>query len=105
MTHQPPPPPPGYPPYGQQPVPQTSSDAIAALVLSILSWAMCPIVLAIAALVFAGRATRAIAASNGWVEGSGMVLAAKIIAWINIVVGALFFGVLIFGLVAAGTWQ
>lgn len=105
MSDQPPPPPPGYTPYGQQPVPQTSSDAIAALVLAILSWAVCPIVLAIVALVFAGRATRAIAASNGWVEGSGMVLAAKIIAWINIVLSALFFGLLFFGLLAAGTWQ
>ena len=85
----PPPPPPGYSSYGQQPVPQTSSDAIAALVLSILSWAVCPFVLAVVALVFAGKASRAIDASGGWLEGSGMVTAARIISWINIVIGGL----------------
>ena len=31
-------------------------------------------------------------ASNGWVNGSGMVTAAKIIAWINIAVGILVTG-------------
>ncbi len=86
------PPPPGYG-YGYgQPQRQTSSDAIVALVLAILSWAVCPFVLAIVALIFASKASKAIAASNGWVEGSGMVTAARIIAWINIAFGILFIG-------------
>ncbi|MEZ5186983.1 MAG: hypothetical protein R2720_14670 [Candidatus Nanopelagicales bacterium] len=96
----PPPPPPAYG-YGQpQPQPQTSSDAIVALILAIASWAVCPFILAIVALVFASRASRAIAGSNGWVSGSGMVTAAKIIAWINIVIGLLFFVFLIIALIA-----
>jgi hypothetical protein len=97
MTQPPPPPPPGY---GQQQYPparQTASDAIIALVLAILSWVVCPVILAIVALVFAGKAKNAIAASNGWLEGSGMVTAAKIIAWVNIVfaiLGTVFFVIL-----------
>lgn len=90
-----PPPPPGYGPqpnYGGQypPAKSTASDAVVALVLAILSWVVCPVILAIVALVFAGKAKRAIAASNGWLDGSGMVTAAKIIAWLNIVLSILF---------------
>ncbi len=86
------PPPPGYG-YGYgQPQRQTSSDPIVALVLANISWAVCPFVLAIVALIFASKASKAIAASNGWVEGSGMVTAARIIAWINIAFGILFIG-------------
>ncbi|HNL52322.1 MAG TPA: hypothetical protein PKL68_10240, partial [Actinomycetota bacterium] len=88
MSQQPPPPAYGY---GQpQPQPQTSSDAIVALVLAILSWAVCPFVLAIVALIFASKASKAIAASNGWLDGAGMVTAARVIAWINIAIGILF---------------
>lgn len=70
------------PSYG--PAPQTSTNAIAALVLSIVAWVICPIIPAIIALVFASKADREIAASNGWVTGGGLVTAAKIVAWINI---------------------
>lgn len=95
---QPPPPPPGNGPqyqppgYGPQypPARQTASDAVVALVLAILSWVVCPVILAIVALVFASKAKNAIAASNGWLDGSGMVTAAKIIAWLNIVLMVLF---------------
>ncbi len=101
MSQPPPPPPPGYgynyPP--AQPQPQTSSDAIIALVLAILSWAFCPFVMAILALVFASKASRAIAVSNGWLEGAGMVTAARIIAWINIVIGILFIGFFIVAII------
>ena len=98
-----PPPPPGY---GgpQQPVRQTSSDAIVALVLSLLSWVFCPVVMAIVALVFAGKAKTAIEASNGWIDGGGMVTAAKIISWINIIVtvlGTILF--IIFALILGAT--
>jgi hypothetical protein len=57
---------------------------VTALVLSLLSWAVCPFVLAIVALVFASRARAEIAASGGRMAGDGMVVAAKVIAWINI---------------------
>lgn len=100
----PPPPPPGNSPqyqppgYGQQPVRQTASDAVVALVLAILSWVVCPVILAIVALVFASKAKNAIAASNGWIEGSGLVTAAKIIAWLNIVLAIL--GTILFIIIA-----
>ena len=74
-----PPPPPAY-----GPVPQTSTNAIAALVLSIVAWVICPIIPAIIALVFANKADKEIVASNGWVTGAGLVTASKIVAWINI---------------------
>lgn len=65
-----------------------------------MSWAVCPLVLAIVALVFANKASKAIAASNGWLDGSGMVTWAKIIAWVNIAVGILLFGFFIVALIA-----
>ncbi len=88
-----PPPPPGYPApgapaYGYQPVyapaPKTSSNAIIALVLSIASWLVCPIVPAIVALVFASMASKEIDASGDQIQGRGMVTASKIVSWINI---------------------
>ena len=90
------------PPYG--PAPQTSTNAIAALVLSIVAWVICPIIPAIIALVFASKADKEIAASNGWVTGGGLVTAAKIVAWINIgLYGALIaIGVLVLIVAAVG---
>ena len=70
--------------------------AITALVLSICSWFVLPVVLAIVALVVASSASKAIAASNGARTGDGMVKAAKIIAWLNL----LLFGLVIVFLVA-----
>ena len=79
---------PAYPPYPPPPAygagPKTSNNAVAALVLSIVSWVFCPIIPAIIALVFASKARREILASNGWVTGTGLVTSAKIVAWINI---------------------
>lgn len=64
--------------------PSASGSSIAALVLSILSWVGIPIVLAIVALVYANKAEKEIAASNGSVAGGSFVLASKIVAWVNI---------------------
>lgn len=64
--------------------PPTSSNAIIALILAIVSWAVCPIVPAIVALVLAQSASREIAASQGRVQGAGLVTAARIVSWINI---------------------
>jgi hypothetical protein len=110
FTPPPPPPPPGYPgsaypsaaptggaypsaypgaPVAYGPARRTSGEAIGALVLSILSWTVCPLVPAIIALVLAARADREIKAGGGWVEGAGMVTAARIVSWINIAVSAL----------------
>lgn len=89
-----PPPPPPPPPYGAggyqpAPVPRTSSNAVVALVLAIASWAVCPIVPAVVALPVSSSAQREIDASGGWVTGTGLVQAARILAWINIGLGVL----------------
>ena len=109
----PPPPgaPPAYPPQaypaaGLPPAPETSSNAVIALILAIVSWAVCPIIPAIVALVLASSASKEIAASGGRKTGEGLVTAAKIVSWINIgvwgaaiVIGAFFF---ILAVVAGG---
>jgi hypothetical protein len=69
--------------------PQTEGKAIVALILAIGSWVVCPLVLAIVALVLAGQSNRAIDASGGRLEGRGMNTATKVISWINIVLTVL----------------
>lgn len=107
---QPPPPqPPNWPPPPQQPPPtqqwgpppgpggyqqyghpgyaaprRTEGNAVAALVLAICSFVVCPLIPAVVALFLASSATRNIEASNGALDGASLVSAAKIIAWINI---------------------
>ena len=102
----------GQPTYGQAPgypaaTATASNDAVVALVLSICSWLFCPVVLAVVALVFAGKAKRAIEASNGWVTGDGMVTAAKVISWINIavtlVIAVIFVIILVVAAVSTST--
>ena len=88
--------PPVQQPVGGAPVAQTSGNAIIALVMAIASWAVCPIVFAIIALVFASRADREIAASPGLVTGGGLSTAAKIVAWVNIGIAA---AVIVIGIV------
>jgi hypothetical protein len=65
-------------------VKSTSGDAIVAFILALVSWAVCPIIFAVVALIFAMKAERAISASPATVGGGGLNLAAKLIAWINI---------------------
>ena len=94
----------GYGPgYGPAPIygagygtPATDGTAIAALILAISSFVICPVIPAIIALVLAGNAKRTIAASGGAKTGEGMVTAARVIAWINIAVAV----VAIIGLIA-----
>ena len=85
--------------------PQTSTNAIVALILSIVSWTVCPLITAIVAIVLAYQADKEIRNSGGKVTGQSLSFAAKIIAWINIGVSvALIVLAVIFGLVflAAG---
>jgi hypothetical protein len=63
---------------------KTEGNAIAALVLSICSFIVCPLIPAVVALFLASAAKRNIDASNGALDGDSLVSAAKIIAWINI---------------------
>lgn len=62
----------------------TEGKATAALVCSIISFVVCPIVPAIIALVLAGQAQRSIAASGGWLQGADQVKAARIVSWIHL---------------------
>lgn len=98
MTGVPPPPlPPGPPPSGPPPfaggpagpsygyvAPQNNGNAIAALCCAIGAWMVCPIVLAIIALVLAANAEREIALSRGAQAGEGLVQAARIVSWIHL---------------------
>ena len=63
---------------------RTEGNAIAALVLSICSFIVCPLIPAVVALFLASAAKRNIDASNGALDGESLVSAAKIISWINI---------------------
>jgi uncharacterized protein DUF4190 len=87
----------GYPPaqqvrYGAAP---TDGNATGALVCSILSFVVCPVVLAIVGLVLASSAKKKIAASGGAIGGEGLANAATVISIINLALSALiFFGVI-----------
>jgi hypothetical protein len=87
------PPPYGRQPgYGQQyPYPQPKQDdkALAALIVSIAGWFLCPFVLHVVGLVLANQSLKAIRESGGWLTGEGMANAARIISIISIAVGAI----------------
>lgn len=94
-------PPQGYggPGYGGYAAPQTETKSVIALVLAIGSFVVCPLVPAIIALVLASSSKREIESSGGRLTGLGLVKAARIISWINIVLCLL--GVLAFVLLVA----
>ncbi len=71
-------------PYGFPLARRTEGNAIAALVLSIVSFVVCPLIPAIVALFLASTAKRNIDASGGMLDGASMVTAARVISWINI---------------------
>ena len=93
----------GYPPPGYQQgyqgyapgPPKTEGMAVAALIVAIASFAACPVIAAVVALVLAGRAKANIDASRGTLGGEGLVTAARIISWINIALSVLFIGLII----------
>jgi hypothetical protein len=106
-------PPPGYPDPGFQtpgyagypsyyPTRKTSGEAIGALVLALVSWVICPVIPAIVALVLAGRADAEIKAGGGWVDGAGMVTAARVLSWIHLGLAAVGL-VFLVALLALGT--
>ena len=73
---------------------RTEGNAIAALVLAICSFIVCPLIPAVVALFLASSAKRNIDASNGALDGESLVTAARIVAWINI-------GICLLGIVLA----
>ena len=71
-----PPPPPAAPP--------TAGKATATLVLGIISFVVCPILPAIAALIVGAQADRQIRESGGRLGGEGMVKAGRILAIVHL---------------------
>ncbi|MEO8329405.1 MAG: DUF4190 domain-containing protein [Candidatus Nanopelagicales bacterium] len=69
--------------------PPTEPLAIWALLCAIGAWVLLPVVLAIVALVLAHNAEKEITRADGWKQGKGMVTAARLIAWIHLVLAAL----------------
>jgi hypothetical protein len=90
MSYVPPAPPGAAPEWGTPPVPgsygppRTEGLAVAALVLAIASWIVCPIIPAVVALALSHAAGNRIDAANGRLTGNGLVRAAQIVAWIHI---------------------
>ena len=89
----------------------TSTSAVVGLVLAIASWIVCPIILAIVALVLAKKSGDEIAASGGRVGGEGLNTATKILSWINIglyaaafiIAGAFFLIIAVLGAASSTT--
>lgn len=110
----PPPPPPGYGPppatfssypqgYGGYAgaAPRTDGAAIAALVLSICSFVVCPLIPAVVALALIPGSRRTINNSGGAVAGLGLLTAAKIISWINVGLVVVVFGIIVIAALAS----
>lgn len=81
----------------------TDAKAIIALVCAIGSFVLFPVIPAIIALVLAGQSKRDIEASGGRLTGAGLVTAAKVISWVNLVLAVLVVVALVglFGLFAS----
>jgi hypothetical protein len=91
-----------YRPY--PPRQETSGKAIAALILGICGFVVCPLVPSILAIVFATQARTEIEASRGRLGGAGQAQAGLILGWIGVafsVLGLLailtFFGAVMSG--------
>ena len=123
----PPPPPPAYgAPYGQQPygqqyggqqpygaqpyggqpygaypyaTPKTEGTAIAALICAIGSFVVCIPILAIVAIPLASSAKRKIEQSNGMLTGDNLLTPARVIAWINLGLWAVFLVFMVFAVI------
>jgi hypothetical protein len=65
--------------------PRTEGTAVASLVLAIVSFVVCPVILAVVALALGYGARKRIEASGGTLKGEGLALAGRIIGWANIV--------------------
>lgn len=88
-----------YPP-SPPAAPPTSSKVTAALVCAILSFAVCPVVLAIVALVLAKQAADEITAAGGDAKADSTLRAARIIAWVNIILLGVVVGFALIAIVA-----
>jgi hypothetical protein len=85
-------------PHSWQGPTQTETKAIIALVCAIAAWVVLPVLPAIAALMIGKTAREQIRTSGGRLTGDGLVTAAKVIAWANIVLSVLGVLLLVLGL-------
>jgi hypothetical protein len=67
----------------------TESLAIWALICAIGAWVLLPVILAIVALVLARSADEEISKAAGWKQGKGLVSAARVSAWLHLLLAAL----------------
>jgi Domain of unknown function (DUF4190) len=72
------------PPQWGAPPTRESGSAIAALILGICGFIVCPLVCSIAAIVCANKAFTEIDDSGGRITGRGMAQAGQILGWIGI---------------------
>lgn len=86
-----PPPMPGAHPYGVAAPRTTDSRAVIGLVCAVLSFVICPVVLAVVGLILAQMSDREIDSSGGRLEGHTLNKATRWVAWINIAVTVLAF--------------
>jgi hypothetical protein len=91
-------------PYGAYPyaAPRTEPNAIAALICAIASFVVCFPILAIVALPLASSAKKKIAMSGGTLTGDNLLTPARVIAFVNLGLWALFV-LFIVGVVLLGT--
>ena len=79
-----PPPVPGAQPFGAVGPRTTDSRAVIGLVCAVLSFMICPVILAVVGLILAQMSDREIEASGGRLEGQTLNKATRWVAWINI---------------------
>lgn len=90
----------GYPVSAQ---PGTSSNAVLSLVMGILAFFVCPIILAVIAIVYGNKAKEEIEASNGMITGSGLATTGRVLGWINLILGVVGLLLLVFFVILAAT--
>jgi hypothetical protein len=71
---------------GYQPAPPTPGNAVASLILGILSIVLCPIITAVIGLILGYNAKREIDASGGRLGGRGVALGGIITSWIGLAI-------------------
>ncbi len=92
------------PPQWGAPPTRESGSAIAALILGICGFLVCPLVCSIAAIVCAQNAFKEIDGSGGRVTGRGMAQAGLILGWIGVALCALGLILLVALIAFAGNW-
>jgi hypothetical protein len=96
------PPPPPHHPTAYPPRVATESDAAAAFVVALLSLVTCPFI-GVFGLVLANKAEERIRASGGWLRGSGLVNAARVISLISIALSVVLVIVMAYLLTQSGS--